>query len=91
METRIRALFADVLRVPTAGITDETTPERIENWDSFNQMVLISAFEEEFNISIEPEEVFEMYRDYKTFKSVIVNKLGLKGPWKGAQSGASIA
>jgi acyl carrier protein len=38
-------------------------------------MVLVSAFEEEFNISIEPEEVFEMYRDYKTFKTTIMNKM----------------
>ncbi len=76
METKIKDLFTTILQLPDNNINEKTTPEHIEKWDSFQHMVLVSAFEEEFSISIEPEEVFEMYRDYGTFKAIIKNKFG---------------
>ena len=75
METKVKELFATILEVPANKINDTTTPENIENWDSFKHIVLVSAFEEEFNISVEPEDVVEMYKDYETFKMIIMEKL----------------
>lgn len=75
MDTKIKELFTTILQVSTDNVNDDATPEKIENWDSFQHMILVSAFEEEFNISIEPEEIFEMYKDYKTFKTIVVEKM----------------
>ena len=78
MENRINELFATVLGVPVDQIGDTTTPDDIEGWDSFRQLMLISAFEEELDISIEPEEIVGMYKNYKAFKDVVLNKLHLQ-------------
>jgi len=75
METKVKELFSTILEVPANKINDKTTPENIENWDSFKHIVLVSAFEEEFNISVEPEDVVEMYKNYETFKMIIMEKL----------------
>ena len=75
-ESKITDFFATILQVPPGDLSDETTPDDISNWDSFKHMMLISSFEEEFDISIEPEEIVDMYKNYGTFKTAITNKLG---------------
>jgi acyl carrier protein len=75
METQVKDFFATVLQVPADNVNDESTPENLESWDSFQHMVLVSAFEEEFDVCVEPEEVAEMYKDYQTFKMIIMKKL----------------
>jgi acyl carrier protein len=75
VETKVRELFATILQVSIDNVNVNSTPENTENWDSFQHLVLVSAFEEEFDICIEPEEVAEMYKDYQTFKMIIMQKL----------------
>ena len=75
METRIREFFETILQVAPESIDVHSTPEDIESWDSFQHIVLVAAFEEEFDICIEPEEVPEMYKDYQTFKKIVLGKL----------------
>lgn len=76
MESKITDLFATILQISPEDITDDTTPEDIAQWDSFKHMMLISSFEEEFDISIEPEEIVDMYNSYAVFKAAIITKLG---------------
>ena len=76
MESKITDFFATILQVSPEDISNETTPDDMSNWDSFKHMMLISSFEEEFDISIEPEEIVDMYKSYGAFKAVINTKLG---------------
>ncbi len=76
MESRITDFFTMILQISPEDITDDTTPENFDQWDSFKHMMLISSFEEEFDISIEPEEIIEMYNNFGAFKKVIITKLG---------------
>lgn len=64
-----------MLRVSSEEINGGTSPEDLEVWDSMQHLVIVSGFEEEFNIDIEPEEALEMYKNYQTFKSVIMAKV----------------
>lgn len=75
MEDRIRDLFATIVKTDSSIINDSTSPKSLENWDSLQHMFLVSGFEEEFSIEIEPEETVEMYRDYGAFKKVILEKI----------------
>ncbi|MGH8603677.1 MAG: acyl carrier protein [Gammaproteobacteria bacterium] len=75
MEMRIKSLFARILKTDESLVCDSTTPASLINWDSIQHMFLVSGFEEEFSIDIDPEEVVEMYRDYSTFKRVILSKM----------------
>lgn len=78
MEERIRQLFATMLQVDSDAIEDSTTPERLENWDSMQHLILVSGFEEEFGVDVDPEEAIDMYKDFATFKKVVLQKLSAR-------------
>lgn len=75
LEEKIRELFGVILKVPPQNITDTTRPADLERWDSLQHMILVSSFEEEFNLDIDPEQAVEMYKDFGTFKSLIMSKM----------------
>jgi len=75
MEDRIHALFATVLQVAPAEITDDTRPSTLARWDSMQHLILVSSFEEEFGVELEPEEAVDMYASFGTFKKVVLQKL----------------
>ncbi len=57
---QVRTAAADVLRVPPERITEASTPENIESWDSVEHLNLILVLEAQFNIEFEPEEIERM-------------------------------
>lgn len=75
MEEKIRELFATLLQVSPEEIGDETRPDRLERWDSMQHLILVSGFEEEFGLDIDPEEAVEMYKDFATFKRIVLHNL----------------
>jgi acyl carrier protein len=75
MEEKIRELFATLLNVSPVDVADDTRPASLERWDSLQHLIVVSGFEEELGIDVDPEEAAEMYRDFGTFKRVIVEKL----------------
>lgn len=76
MEDRVRELFAAVLNISAAGLDDDSRPAVIERWDSLQHLILVSSFEEEFGIDIDPDEVVDMYQDFGSFKRVVLSKAG---------------
>lgn len=76
MEEKIKQIFATIIDVSPDQIHNETTPDDLENWDSMNHLMLIAAFEEEFSINIEPEEIGEMRESFAKFKKLILQKIG---------------
>lgn len=75
MEKEIRDLFATILQIAPDEINDDSTPNTVKTWDSLNHLNLIVAFEEEFSIDIEPEEIKGMMGSFKQFKAVILQKV----------------
>jgi acyl carrier protein len=75
VEERIRELFATLLQVGSEGIDDRTRPQSLERWDSMQHLILVSGFEEELEIDIDPEEAVDMYQDFGTFKRIVLRKL----------------
>ena len=53
---RLYELIAKVLEEDVAKIGDESSPETLENWESFNGLVLADELEKEFSISFSLEE-----------------------------------
>ena len=41
-------------------------------------LMLVSGFEEEFGLDVDPEEAVEMYSNYATFKRIVLQKLQLR-------------
>ena len=75
LENKILELFADILGLDFRTINDAVTPDEINAWDSMNHINLISVFEDELSIDIEPEEIPEMMESFGKFKSVILTKI----------------
>ena len=57
---QVRTAAGDVLRIPLEKITEASTPEDIESWDSVEHLNLILALETQFGIEFEPEEIERM-------------------------------
>lgn len=60
METKIKNVMASVFEMPIEEINKESSPDKIENWDSLKHMNLVVALEEEFNIEFTDDEITEM-------------------------------
>lgn len=70
MENRIKKVMSEVLGIDEVLINENTSPETIESWDSLKQMNLIVAFEEEFDIELSDDDIFEML-NFKLICTVI--------------------
>lgn len=68
-----------MLQVPVASITDDADPSRLERWDSMQHLILVSGFEEELGVDIDPEEAVEMYKDFATFRAIVLRKYQARG------------
>jgi len=57
MENRIKKVMSAVFEIPNIEISEESTMDTIEPWDSLKHMNLVIALEDEFQITIPDEEV----------------------------------
>jgi acyl carrier protein len=61
MSKRLYKIISKVLETPESELTDESTPESIENWDSYNGLLLVDELESEFNVKFSVEEVYDVH------------------------------
>jgi len=54
---KVQEIFRDVFDDNTLIITFETSSDNIEDWDSLNHIILISAVQDEFDIKIKLDEM----------------------------------
>ena len=59
MSKKLYQIISKILDVPASEINDESSPETIENWDSFNSLMLADELESEFNLSFTLEEIVD--------------------------------
>lgn len=55
---KIQEIFRTELNNNTLIITDNSSTNNVENWDSMNNLIIISAIETEFNISFPIDIIF---------------------------------
>lgn len=60
LEERVRTIMSKVFNVPSSEITDASSNETIERWDSLGHMNLCLALEEEFGIELDGDNVASM-------------------------------
>lgn len=54
---RIKTVMSAIFEIDVKSITETTSNDDVENWDSLRHLNLILALEEEFDITIPDEEV----------------------------------
>ena len=60
MSEKLYQIVSKVFNVDNSKIDDETSPENLEEWDSFNFYVLLDEIENEFNIKFDLDETLEI-------------------------------
>ena len=77
MTEKLYEIASKVFNVPIEKINDDTSPEVLEEWDSFNFYVLLDQIENKFNIKFDLDETLEIKKigDFKIlFKKYGINK-----------------
>jgi acyl carrier protein len=67
---KIKEVMSAVFEIPIESISDDSSYDNIENWDSLRHLNLILALEEEFEVSIPDEEVGNLV-NYKLIELII--------------------
>ena len=60
MNEKLYQIISRVFNVDKNRVNDETSPENLEEWDSFNFYVLLDEVENEFNIKFDLDETLEI-------------------------------
>ena len=55
-------IVARVMSVPVSRINDESSPETIENWDSFHGLILADELETQFSVKFVLEDLTSVKR-----------------------------
>ena len=77
MEDEIRAVMAQVLRLPVDRIGADAAIGNLPNWDSTAHMRMMIALEDEFGIELDESRMVEM-TSFARIRAV-VDELRLKG------------
>jgi acyl carrier protein len=56
----VRSIASDILGVPAARLTSDSSPDTVESWDSVQHLNLVLALEERFGLQLSPEEIEQM-------------------------------
>ena len=56
----LKKIIAGILKVDASEINDNSSPDNLESWDSFNGLMMISEIEREFNITFTTKEVMSI-------------------------------
>ena len=56
----VNPIVAKVFSIPESEVNDESSPENIENWDSFNGLVLVDELENHFNVKFTISEITDV-------------------------------
>ena len=70
----VQDIFRDVFDEDTLNISDKTSSDDIEEWDSLNQINLVSAIEKEFNINFSLTELISL-KDVGAMIDLMISKL----------------
>jgi acyl carrier protein len=75
MEEKIKMILSGILETAAGEIGDDFGPDRCQNWDSLNNLRLITALEKEFNIKFSWPEISSM-TDFSRIREVIARRGG---------------
>ena len=57
MSQKLYSIISSVLSTPISEINDDSSPETIDSWDSFNGLILVDELETAFNVKFTIAEI----------------------------------
>ena len=56
----VNTIVAKVFSIPESEVNDQSSPENIESWDSFNGLVLVDELETHFKVKFTISEITDV-------------------------------
>ena len=56
----VNAIVAKEFSIPESEVNDQSSPENIESWDSFNGLVLVDELESHFKVKFTISEITDV-------------------------------
>ena len=56
----VNAIVAKIFSIPESEVNDQSSPENIESWDSFNGLVLVDELETHFKVKFTISEITDV-------------------------------
>ena len=72
MSKKLYDIISKVFSVQISEINDESSPETIESWDSFNGLILVDELESNFNVKFLVSEIIDV-KNVKDIKRHLKN------------------
>lgn len=72
MTKKLFDLIAEFFDVDNSKISDETSQNDIEKWDSLNSLLLIDELEKEYNVKFSIDDIIEITK-VKHIKNILKN------------------
>ena len=72
MSEKLYNIISKVFSVPISEISDESNPETIESWDSFNGLILVDELESNYNVKFSVSEIVDV-KNVKDIKKYLKN------------------
>ena len=69
-ETKVKYIISTVLEVKLTDINDNLQQSELASWDSMKHLILISALEDEFKITLSDDDVIKM-SNYNSIITII--------------------
>ena len=58
---KLNEIFAEVLRLDSVNLSDETIADDVEGWDSLSHIILLSTIEKKFHIKFNMKEIVSLH------------------------------
>jgi acyl carrier protein len=66
MSQKVYKIISKVMDISISELTDKSSPDNIEDWDSYNGLLLIDELESEFDVKFSVDEIY----DVKTIEDI---------------------
>lgn len=70
----VAGIVAQIMGVPPDRVTEASSPDTIEKWDSLQHMKLILAVEEAFGVQFSDQEIVSI-KDVRSINALLTRKL----------------
>ena len=60
IQEKVIKIIAETINVEVNKIDEDTAIGDFPNWDSMEQLIIITSLEEEFDIKFDPEDIMEL-------------------------------
>lgn len=60
LESTLRKVVSETFKISPDEVTDELSPDTLDDWDSLSHLRLVTALEEAFGIKFENSEIMDM-------------------------------